>query len=69
MDEKFPKKEYPGQSHFTNYIAKMAFEAAAKVLGEALKKDPKNFDPLDGDETEAVSKKFLRLLDEHQGNT
>jgi len=59
---KFPKKIHPAESHFTMYLAQIGFEAIKKQLV----KD--KAEPLDADETEAITKRLLRLLDECEGN-
>ena len=50
-------------SHFTNHLALLGF---SKILVEIDKQ--KEREPMDGDETEAVGKELVRLLDENEGN-
>lgn len=50
-------------SHFTEALAFIGF---SKIL-EFLNRD-KNREPMDGDETEAIGKELVRLLDKNEGN-
>ena len=57
-------KKHRTPSHFTNHLALLGF---SKILVEIDKQ--KEREPMDGDETEAIGKELVRLLDKNEGNT
>jgi len=64
LERKLPKKIHPAESHFTYHLAVLGFEAIMKELNVDRGEDR---NPLDGDLTEAISKRLLYLLDENEG--
>ncbi|MHA1329592.1 MAG: hypothetical protein ACTSR2_00810 [Candidatus Hodarchaeales archaeon] len=58
----FPKKIHPAQTLFTSHLALKGLEAIVKEINR------KKYDPLDGDETEAIATELLNLLNNLYGN-
>lgn len=64
------KKIHPAESHLTYHLAIIGAKAIVEYLNKErkLEKAWKDYEAMDGDETEAVSKRLLSILDKNEGN-